>query len=246
MLHYMHIVKHRLGVTREIFESKRKSSRRRYTSLRLNSHFRSMSDPTGDHVDALDEEPDMDSIYKPPPEMSIEQILETDKEDESLRKYKETLLGEAKSGGIIVEPNDSRKVIVKKLALCVADRPDMELDLTSDLSQLKKQTFVIKEGVSYRIRIDFIVQREIVHGLKYVQKTYRLGVPGVTVDKMVHMVGSYPPKTELQSYTTPAEDAPAGVVARGSYNVSSLFTDDDKHEHLKWEWAFEIKKDWKE
>lgn len=54
----------------------------------------------------------------------------------------------------------------------------MELDLTGDLSQLKKQTFVIKEGVSYRIRIDFIVQREIVHGLKYVQKTYRFGVPG--------------------------------------------------------------------
>lgn len=69
---------------------------------------------------------------------------------------------------------------MKKLALCVADRPDMELDLTGDLSQLKKQTFVIKEGVSYRIRIDFIVQREIVHGLKYVQKTYRLGVPGTT------------------------------------------------------------------
>jgi len=68
---------------------------------------------------------------------------------------------------------------VKKLALCVADRPDMELDLTGDLSQLKKQTFVIKEGVSYKIRIDFIVQREIVHGLKYVQKTYRLGVPGM-------------------------------------------------------------------
>lgn len=43
---------------------------------------------------------------------------------------------------------------------------------------LKFQVFVIKEGVQYRIRIDFIVQREIVHGLKYVQKTYRLGVPG--------------------------------------------------------------------
>jgi hypothetical protein len=40
------------------------------------------------------------------------------------------------------------------------------------------QVFIIKEGVSYRIRIDFIVQREIVHGLKYVQKTYRLGMPG--------------------------------------------------------------------
>lgn len=79
---------------------------------------------------------------------------------------------------LFLDPNDPRKVIVKKLALCVADRPDMELDLTGDLGQLKKQIFVIKEGVSYRIRIDFIVQREIVHGLKYIQKTYRLGVPG--------------------------------------------------------------------
>jgi hypothetical protein len=24
----------------------------------------------------------------------------------------------------------------------------------------------------------------------------------------------------------------------------SLFTDDDKTEHLKWEWALEIRKDW--
>jgi Rho GDP-dissociation inhibitor/dynein assembly factor 5 len=30
-------------------------------------------------------------------------------------------------------------VIVKKLALCVPDRPDLELDLTGDISQLKKQ-----------------------------------------------------------------------------------------------------------
>lgn len=34
------------------------------------------------------------------------------------------------------------------------------------------------------------------------------------------------------------------MLARGSYSVTSLFTDDDKNEHLKWEWAFEIKKDW--
>lgn len=80
------------------------------------------------------------------------------------------------------EPNNPRKVIVKKLALCVPDRPDMELDLSGDVSKLKKQVFTIKEGVQYKIRIDFIVQREIVHGLKYVQKTYRLGVPGNTTN----------------------------------------------------------------
>ncbi|XP_023727382.1 rho GDP-dissociation inhibitor 1 isoform X1 [Cryptotermes secundus] len=196
------------------------------------------------HINTPEDE--NDSNYKPPPEKTIEEILETDKEDESLRKYKEKLLGDAKTGIVVVEPNDPRKVIVKKLALCVPERPDLELDLTGDISQLKKQVFVIKEGVSYRIRIDFIVQREIVHGLKYVQKTYRMGMPGTVVDKMSHMVGSYPPKMEIQSYTTPAEDAPAGMMARGNYTVQSLFTDDDKHEHLKWEWSFEIKKDWKD
>lgn len=67
----------------------------------------------------------------------------------------------------------------------------MELDLTGDLSQLKKQTFVIKEGVSYRIRIDFVVQREIVHGLKYVQKTYRLGMPGkIFIEDKILVVSS--------------------------------------------------------
>lgn len=67
----------------------------------------------------------------------------------------------------------------------------MELDLTGDLTTLKKQTFVIKEGVSYKIRIDFIVQREIVHGLKYVQKTYRLGVPGILFKIMFYFLLSF-------------------------------------------------------
>lgn len=76
------------------------------------------------------------------------------------------------------DANDPRKVIVKKLALCVPGRDDMELDLSGDITKLKKQMFTIKEGVQYKIRIDFLVQREIVHGLKYVQKTYRTIVPG--------------------------------------------------------------------
>lgn len=112
---------------------------------------------------------EVDSNYKPPPEKTIEEILAADKEDESLRKYKEALLGEAKAGAVVVgmyqfiaynliiqyflyfdcfviylylsDPKDERKVIVKKLSLCVPDRPDMELDLTGDLTQLKKQVY---------------------------------------------------------------------------------------------------------
>lgn len=127
---------------------------------------------------AEEDEQEVESRYKPPPEKTIEEIVATDQEDESLRKYKEALLGQAKEGKIIVDEQDDRKVLVKKLVLVVTDRPDIELDLTGDLDKLKKQVYVIKEGVSYKIRIEFYVQREIVHGLKYVQKTYRLGVPG--------------------------------------------------------------------
>ncbi|XP_066139800.1 rho GDP-dissociation inhibitor 1 isoform X2 [Euwallacea fornicatus] len=188
----------------------------------------------------LDKEPDTN--YKPPPEKSISELLEIDQEDESLRKYKEALLGQAQAGPIIVEPDNPRKVIVKRLVLVPNDRPELSLDLSGDLSKLKKETFIIKEGVSYKIRIEFFVQREIVHGLKYVQKTSKMGIS----DKMTHMVGSYAPKAEIQSYTTPSEDAPSGMLARSSYTVHSLFTDDDKNEHLKWEWTFEIKKDWKD
>ena len=58
------------------------------------------------------------------------------------------------------------------------------------------------------------------------------------------MVGSYGPKTELQSYITPIEEAPSGMLFRGTYNIKSLFTDDDANKHMEWEWSIDIKKDW--
>lgn len=106
---------------------------------------------------------------------------------------------------------------------------------------MKKKVYTIKDGIEYRIKIDFYVQREIVTGLKFQQKIYR---HGMKVLKTTNMVGSYAPKQELQSYTTPVEEMPSGMLARGTYTVKSLFTDDDDNEHLKWEWSFELKKDW--
>lgn len=60
------------------------------------------------------------------------------------------------------------------------------------------------------------------------------------------MVGSYGPKTTEYEYLTPVEEAPKGMLARGTYTIKSKFTDDDKHDHLSWEWSLTIKKDWKE
>jgi Rho GDP-dissociation inhibitor len=35
------------------------------------------------------------------------------------------------------------------------------------------------------------------------------------------------------------------MISRGKYDAVSRFVDDDGHEHLKFEWTFEITKDWK-
>ena len=128
--------------------------------------------PAGEQVDIEHEE---DVGYQPPPETTIDEMLQSDKDDEALTKYKAALLGDsvAGTGAVVVDPNDERKVILKKLSLVVEGRDDDTIDLTADLVTIKNKKFVLKEGVKFRIRIDFTVQREIVHGLKYVQKTYK-------------------------------------------------------------------------
>ena len=47
------------------------------------------------------EQEEHDSNYQPPPQKTIEEIMAADAEDESLRKYKEALLGEAQAEKII-------------------------------------------------------------------------------------------------------------------------------------------------
>ena len=69
--------------------------------------------------------------------------------------------------------------MVKKLVLVSEGQTEKTLDLSGDLSQLKQTVFTIKEGVQYRIRIEFYVQHEIVTGLKYIKKTYRKGLQGI-------------------------------------------------------------------
>ena len=40
------------------------------------------------------------------------------------------------------------------------------------------------------------------------------------------------------------ETAPSGMLARGHYNATSRFVDDDNETHLQFKWSFDIKKDW--
>lgn len=62
--------------------------------------------------------------YKAPAKKTLEELISLDQEDESLRKYKEALLG-SQANKIIIDANNPKNVIVKKLALMVDGRDDM-------------------------------------------------------------------------------------------------------------------------
>ncbi|XP_038632725.1 rho GDP-dissociation inhibitor 1 [Scyliorhinus canicula] len=178
--------------------------------------------------------------YKAPAQKTLQEIEELDKDDESLRKYKELLLGNRSK---VLDPNVPNVQVVRLTLVCAAAPHPLVLDLTGDLSNFKKNPFVLKEGVEYRIKISFKVNKEIVSGLKYVQASTR---KGIRIDKTQYMVGSYGPRDTEYEYLTPQEEAPKGMIARGNYHIESTFTDDDNHVHLYWEWQLNITKNWKE
>ncbi|XP_029914814.1 rho GDP-dissociation inhibitor 3 isoform X2 [Myripristis murdjan] len=187
-----------------------------------------------------DEEEETELNYTPPAQKSLQEIQELDKDDESLVKYKQTLLGAAP---VAADPSLVNVQVTRLTVMCDEAPGPITMDLTGDLEALKKQSFTIKEGASYRVKIHFKVNRDIVAGLKYFHMTFR---KGLRVDKAVHMVGSYGPRAEEYEFLTPVDTAPKGLMVRGSYQIKSRFTDDDKNEHLSWSWTLNITKDWNE
>ncbi|MED6245146.1 hypothetical protein ATANTOWER_032105 [Ataeniobius toweri] len=187
------------------------------------------------------EEKESDINYKPPAQKSLQEIQELDKDDESLRKYKEALLGKV---AVVADPTAPNVQVTRMTLLCETAPAPLVLDLQGDLENFKKNPFTLKEGVEYRIKINFKVNKDIVSGLKYMQQTFR---KGVRVDKSDYMVGSYGPRPDEEyEFLTTLEEAPKGMLTRGTYNIKSKFTDDDKYDHLSWEWSLAIKKEWKD
>lgn len=175
---------------------------------------------------------------------TVEEYQKLDENDESLRRWKESLgIG---SGKDISDPNDPRTVVILSLALEVEGRDDIVVDLQTPaaLERLKHTPFTIKEGARYRMKVKFRVQRQVLSGMKYLQAIKR---KGIRIAKEEEMIGSYPPSTtENPSYEAKfaTGEAPTGMMARGHYDAVSKFIDDDKVTHLMFEWSFDIKKDW--
>ncbi|KAL6063516.1 Rho GDP-dissociation inhibitor 1 [Balamuthia mandrillaris] len=185
--------------------------------------------------------------YKVSKKVDMNTILTMDEEDESLRKYKEALLGKALEGNI-APSDDPRRVVIKEMKVIIKDRPGGDilynLEEKGAEEKLKDTPFTLKEKCEYKIQISFKVQHEIVAGLKFVNLVYR---KGVRVAKEEEMLGSFPPQAESHVVVFPRhgwDEAPSGMLARGQYKGKHKFVDDDGQNHLEYEYAFAIKKGW--
>ncbi|KAK4494137.1 hypothetical protein PRZ48_014435 [Zasmidium cellare] len=190
-----------------------------------------------------DLKPEQTEGFKVGEKKTIDEYQQLDQNDESLRKWKESLgIG---SGTPIANASDKRRVVILSLGLEVEGRSDIIIDLQKPgaLEDLKNHPFTIKEGAVFRMKVRFQVQHQVLSGLKYVQVVKRMGVK----QKMQEMIGSYSPnttdKTEYEKKFEP-DTAPSGMVGRGHYNAVSKFVDDDNQDHLSFEWSFDVKKDW--
>ena len=67
----------------------------------------------------------------------------------------------------------------------------------------------LKEGCSYRIKLEFYVQRDIISGLRFMQSSYK---GPLRTDKSVYMLGSRAPKGEVQEYVSEKEITPSGTI----------------------------------
>ncbi|RKP23318.1 immunoglobulin E-set [Syncephalis pseudoplumigaleata] len=177
--------------------------------------------------------------YKVGEKKTLEDYEKLDQNDESLKRWKESL-GLHKDA---CPADDPRRVVVLSMAIEVEGRPDVVVDLSTAeaIEALSKSPVVIKTGVEYDIKIKFRVQHDVVYGLKYLHSVKRMKV---SLQKTEEMLGSYGPSPNPYEKKFLPEEAPSGMMGRGTYEVKSVFIDDDKTRHLEWNWTIEIKKDW--
>ncbi|KAL5542835.1 hypothetical protein UlMin_010545 [Ulmus minor] len=200
-------------------------------------------DNENDSEDDIEEDGDLTKLdsekkLNPGPLIPLKDQLEKDKDDESLRKWKEQLLGSVDLSAV----GESKEPEVKILSLTIQrqGRPDLVLPLPFTEST-KKSMFTLKQGNRYRLKFTFTVSKNIVSGLKYTNCVWK---SGVRVDNSKTMLGTFSPRAEAYTYETKEETTPTIIFARGSYCVRTKFMDDDGKCYLDVTYYFDIAKNW--
>ncbi|KAM3413450.1 hypothetical protein ACQJBY_004558 [Aegilops geniculata] len=192
-----------------------------------------------------EEEEDMGAVNMAlGPQVPLKDLLhlhkEEEEEDDSLRRWKEQLLGpdalHATLGAETVEP----EVTILNLTILAPGRPDLLLPIPF-VPDDKGHAFALKDGTAYSFRFSFAVSNNIVSGLKYSHTVWKTGVK---VENQKVMLGTFSPQQEPYTYKAEEDSTPSGIFARGSYSARLKFVDDDGRVYLDMKYSFEIRKDW--
>ncbi|XP_077228915.1 rho GDP-dissociation inhibitor 1-like [Tasmannia lanceolata] len=191
-----------------------------------------------------EDEDEVNSEDEPPkdlflgPQCTLKEHFEKDGDDESLRRWKEQLLGsvDLSSVGEAAEP----EVQFISLMILSPGRPDLLLSIPF-VPNAKGYAFTLKDGSRYRLKFSFVVSNNIVSGLKYTNTVWKTGV---RVENKKIMLGTFSPQQEPYIYEMEEETTPSGIFARGSYSARTKFVDDDGKCYLDLSYFFEIRKEW--
>ncbi|KAF9606906.1 hypothetical protein IFM89_029505 [Coptis chinensis] len=151
--------------------------------------------------------------FVPGPLLTLKEQLEKDKDDESLRRWKEKLLGCVEE-----DLNDQMEPEVKfhSIGIISDDCGETTTQLPVNRSQSSGVLFTLKEGSDYRLKLTFTVQQNIVSGLRYSNTVWK---GGLKVDQSKGMLGTFAPQREPYTHTLDEETTPSGVLARGFYSA---------------------------
>ncbi|XP_004239827.1 rho GDP-dissociation inhibitor 1 [Solanum lycopersicum] len=172
------------------------------------------------------------------PQCTLKEQFEKDKDDESLRRWKEQLLGSVDINAV----GESLDPDVKILSLEIKSpgRPDIVLPIPEG-GKPQCPWFTLKEGSKYSLKFSFLVTNNIVTGLKYINTVWKTGLK---VDSTKQMIGAFSPQSEPYTHEMPEDTTPSGMFARGSYSARTKFLDDDNKCYLEINYTFDIKKEW--
>lgn len=176
------------------------------------------------------------------PKVTLDELLQKDSEDAAMARYKASLLGAAGGGSSGSAdghprarfPSDPRVVVLDSVRIETdEDRPPIVIDLSD--RALKSKPYVLKEGTQFSVVLVFAVQHDLVTGLRWTSSVHKYGV---CVDKCSEMLGSFAPSNRLITHRLPEEEAPSGMLARGSFTARAKLTDDDGRTHAEIEYSF--------
>uniref|UniRef100_A0A7N0ZWC1 Rho GDP-dissociation inhibitor 1 n=1 Tax=Kalanchoe fedtschenkoi TaxID=63787 RepID=A0A7N0ZWC1_KALFE len=193
-----------------------------------------LPDNHGEEIEADEFDEDEDA-FVPSPLVPLKEQIEKDQDDESLRRWKEKLLG-------AVALDDHRDPEVKFHSIGIVlddDSGEITTPLPVDESLSGRVMFSLAEGSKYQLKLTFTVLHNLVSGLTYSNTVWKAGVQ---VDKSKGMLGTFAPHKEPYVYKLDEETTPSGVLARGIYSAKLKFEDDDRRSHMELDYTFEIKK----